>query len=173
MTIEFFVFKTLRFLTLIACLVFLFLKYFQLPGLVAVFFNRSNNSEGFLPKDQFFYLISFLLFVVNLLLPLLFILLKKLPDYSFKTINNTLNKKLSKADYLIISENWINFIISSLNTLVLLSILIIARLNATEYSDKVSDYDWFVKLIFSILIIVLIYPFFKIFAFNPKLGVDE
>lgn len=173
MTIEFFVFKTLRFLTLIVCLIFLFLKYFQLPDLVAVFFNKYNNSEGFLPKDQFFYLISFILFTVNLFIPILFILLKKLTNHFFDKLNSTFNKNLSKADYLNISENWINLIITSLNILVLLSILIIARLNATEYSDKVSDYSWFVKLIFSALIIMFAYPFLKLFAFTNKVEIDE
>lgn len=173
MTIEFFVFKTLRFLTLIVCLIFLFLKYFQLPDLVAVFFNKSNSSEGFLPKDQFFYLISFILFIVNLFVPILFILLKKLPDLFFDKINNTFKKNLSKNDYLSIAENWINLIITSLNILLLLSILIIARLNATEYSDKVSDYSWFVKLIFSALIIMFAYPFLKLFTFTNKVEIDE
>jgi uncharacterized membrane protein len=166
MSIEFFVYKTLRFLILIVAIIFLFLKYFAFPSMVAVFFNSKNLPEGYLPKSQFFYLITFVLLAINLLTPLLINLMKNFLKSSSKQIFNLFDKSINKEYIFQNFENWINLLIAALNTLIFLAILIIARLNATEYTDSVSNYAWFAKFIFALMLVIFIYPFSKIFFYK-------
>ena len=163
MSIEFFTLKSLRFLTLIGAIVVLFLKYYQWPDLVAVFYNNSSKAEGFLPKSQFFYLVSSLLLAINLILPILITLFKKLPDFHFSKVYYFFNKTFNKLTNQEIFENWINLSISSLNLLILLALFLISKLNSTEYNASIGNYGWFLKFTFALIIIMVVYPFFKIF----------
>lgn len=172
MAIEYFIFKTLRFLTLITSIIFLFLKYFSMPDLVAVFFGNSGGKNGYLPKDQFFYLIVFLLILINLLIPLLVTTFKKSPIKWMDSLNNFFSKNLKPANYFEIVTDWANLTITIFNLLILLSILIISRLNATEYISSVGEYSWFGILSFSLFLIMLGYPYIKIF-FAKNLDLDS
>ena len=171
MAIEYFIFKTLRFLTLITSIIFLFLKYFSMPDMVAVFFGKSGDMNGYLPKDQFFYLIVFLLVLINLLIPLLSSTFKKSPNNWIESINRFFNKNLKSNKYFEIVTDWANLSITFFNLLVLLSILIISRLNATDYISSVSDYSWFGVFTFSLFIIIGVSPFIKIY-FITTLAID-
>ncbi|MES2796323.1 MAG: hypothetical protein V4683_10170 [Bacteroidota bacterium] len=171
MTIEYFVFKTCRFLTLIAAIIFLFLKYFALPDMVAVFYNTKSQAAGFLPKDQFFYLIATLLIVVNIIIPVLIHLFKKFKIEKLSSLGDYFGKTFNLHFYQHNFENWINLIISFLNILILLSLLILGKLNSTEYNSSIGEFNWFSKLAFSCFLILLIYPFAKIFL--SKSSVSE
>lgn len=164
MTIEYFVFKTVRFLSLALVIIFLFLKYYSLPDMVAVFYNNQSKAEGFLPKDQFFYLIGGLLVGINLLTPILINIIKKLPVSFFESF---LGKNVQKSTVNEIFENWINLIISSINIILVLSVLILGRLNSTEYTSNIGDYGWLLKLCFSVIIILFAYPFLKLKFSKP------
>jgi hypothetical protein len=169
MSIEYFVFKTIRFLALITSILFLFLKYFALPSMVAVFFSNKNLPEGYLPKSQFFYLITFLLLIINLLTPLLINISKKIVKSTKQNYFEIFGKKIDKEFLSQNFENWINLIIAALNILVLLAILIISRLNSSEYTDGVNNYEWFSKLIIATILLIIIYPLIKIIFFKSVL----
>ncbi len=166
MAIEYFIFKTCRFLTLIGAIIFLFLKYFALPDMVAVFFGKKGEAAGYLPKDQFFYLLSFLLIIVNILTPLLVTVFKNNPEILISKFNSFFNKNISKNTYSIFFIDWTNLIVAAFNLLILLAILIISRLNATDYVSFLGDYSWFSVFIFSLFLIIFCYPFAKVFFFK-------
>lgn len=164
MTIEYFVFKTARYLTLISVIIMLFLKYYAMPDMVAVNFNKYNSVSGFLPKDQFFYLTTAILISINLFSPILIAIVKKLPYTFFEKFNGRMqNSKATKE----IIENWINLTMALVNILILLSILVLAKLNSTEYINNVSDFKWLAYFGIISLIAILIYPIFKWIFISP------
>jgi hypothetical protein len=165
MSIEFFILKTWRYLSLIAAVVFLFLKYYALPDMVAVYFSKQAISSGFLPKDQFFYLFATLLLVINIFPSLLIAPFKKLPP---STLPSFLKKYSGTAFLNETFENWINLIIGSVNSILIVSLLILSKINSTEYHTNINDYNWFSTISFIGFILLLVYPFVKIKLFAPK-----
>jgi hypothetical protein len=162
MTIEYFIFKSGRFFGLAFAILFLFFKYYSLPDMVAVFYNQQSKPEGFLPKDQFFYLISSLLLFINLLFPLLIIIFKK---YIFSNKNSKISIgtiEITANQVFEIFQNWINLIITCLNLIILLAVMILAKLNSTEYTTSINNFEWLQIIFFIFIIAAILYPFVKL-----------
>lgn len=162
MTIEYFVYKSGRYLTLALAVLFLFLKYYTLPDMVAVYYNNQSMPEGFLPKDQFFYLVSSLLLFINLLLPLLIIIFKKYILANKDSKISILGNEISSNQVFEIFQNWINLIITSLNLIIFLAVMIIAKLNSTEYTTSINNFEWLQYIFLIFIIIAILYPLLKL-----------
>ncbi len=161
MSIEYFVLKTWRFLSLGFAILFLFLKYYAMPDMVAVFFNNLSKPEGFLPKNQFYYLFTSLLLAINLLPAFLLFIGKNNLNPILIGLPISFSKKFDNNSFKIWFENCINLTISVLNTILIIAILILAKLNSSEYLVKIGDYNWFLYVLIFGLISIIVYPIFR------------
>ncbi len=134
MTIQHFIFKYGRYATFILFIVVLFLKYFSFPDFVAVNFNNTGEPSGFLPKSQLFYLLISLLILLNTIVPLITVVYKK-----FIKIQNQAQILISALNF----ENLINLAIFLCNIFLLTALFILAKINSTEYTTKVTNYLWY------------------------------
>lgn len=165
MSIEYFVLKSGRFLSLILLIIFLFLKYYQLPDPVAVYFDNNNAAAGNLPKSQFFYTLAAIIFGMYILAELILKICKKLFEaeknyiVGAKEIKGTLIRETS--------ENWINLISTCIHLAILVATMILAKLNSTEYAVTVANYSWFVIFLQLLLVLLLFYPFLKYLLAKP------
>jgi uncharacterized membrane protein len=160
MSIEYFVLKTGRYASLIFLVIFLFLKYYQLPDPVAVYFQADSKPAGFLPKSQFFYSICAIILIFFIVFQVLLSLLAK--HSKTTTGQYILGKSIGSPAFKNLTENWINLISTALHTLVMVAVLILAKLNSTEYPVTVANYTWFIPFILVCLAIIIAYPLLKI-----------
>lgn len=134
MTIQHFIFKYGRYATFILFIIVLFLKYFSFPDFVAVNFTNSGDPSGFLPKSQLFYLLISLLILLNTIVPLITKVYKK-----YIKIQSHKQIILSTHNF----ENIVNLAIFLTNIFLLIALFILAKINSSEYSAKVTYYVWF------------------------------
>jgi len=83
MSIDYFLSRVLRIFTLISLGVTLLFIYRGLPDPVAVHFGETGRGDGFLPKDEVFYLLAGVITVLNILVLLLIKTVEKVPALSF------------------------------------------------------------------------------------------
>jgi hypothetical protein len=156
MSVTYFIFKTLRYFTLLGAIIFLFLKYYQLPDPVIVYFNSDTSPGGFLPKSQFFYLYLSLLIIPNIILSICYEFIKGFFKKNFNL--KVPNQALTFAKYNSFFENWINLILLLLNFSLMAAIMILGKLNSTEYPVTIANYSWFPLFLALLVIVGIAYP---------------
>lgn len=134
MTIQHFIFKYGRYATFILFIIVLFLKYFSFPDFVAVNFDNKGEPSGFLPKSQLFYLLITLLILLNTIIPLVSNVYKK-----YLKIQNPNQILITALNF----ENLINLAIFLFNIYLITALFILAKINSSEYTTKITDYIWF------------------------------
>jgi hypothetical protein len=160
MSIEYFVLKSGRYLSLIALVVFLLLKYYQLPDPVAVYFEKNTAAAGFLPKSDVFYSIMGLILGLFALTEVLLSVLNKV--LANKNSLVVWGKTWHKEGFSTFCKNWINLISVTVHSLLILAVLILAKLNSTEYAVTVADYNWYQLTLLLGLFLLILYPVVKL-----------
>jgi uncharacterized membrane protein len=169
MSIEFFFSRTWRYLSILAFVVVLLFTYRGLPDPTAVHFGENGRGDGYLPKNQVFYLFAGIMFTFNILLVLLTNSVKKLPITVFQWVPN--KKWLIDFKQLQLAVlNWLNFLPAIVNTFLLLLLRALLTLN-DERSFK-TDFSYL--LIVGVVLILgwLFYLPIKLLYTSPTIVED-
>ena len=170
MSIEFFISRTWRYLSILAFILVLLFTYRGLPDTTAVHFGPSGRGDGFLPKNEVFYLFGTVMFVFNILSILLANSVKRVPVTAFAWIPNKIWLKEGEQLKAAI-VNWLNFLPAIVNTFLLLILRALLILN-DERTYK-TDYSYLLVLGIALIIAWLFYLPIKLLFTSPIIAVEE
>ena len=169
MSIEYFISRVGRYLSIFAFIIVLLFTYRGLPDAVGVHFGTDGRGDGFLPKNQVFYLFGAIMFSLNILIVLLVSNVKKLPITAFKSIPN--KDWLNDPQQLIgVIINWINFLPTIINVFLLLALRALLALNDERSFN--TDYTYLLVVGVVFLLIWLFYLPIRILYTKPKIVED-
>lgn len=165
MSIEYFISRVWRISSLIGLGITLLFIYRGLPDPAAVHFGETGRGDGFLPKDQIFYLIALVITVLNVLSLLLIKTVARIPTISFTRLlaifHSENGEDLQKS-----LINWLHFLPAIINTFLILVLRTLLLLNDSRtYSQDFSYIFWVGGLL---ILIWLVYLPFRLFSL-PKL----
>lgn len=169
MSIEYFISRVWRYLSIAAFVVVLLFTYRGLPDPTAVHFGTNGRGDGFLPKNEVFYLFGSIMFAFNILMVLLINNVKKLPVNAFQWIPNKkwlIDRKQLEAAVL----NWLNFLPAIANTFLLLILRALLALN----DDRSFNTDYTYLLIIGVVALMawILYLPIKLLYTNPDILED-
>jgi uncharacterized membrane protein len=164
MAIDHFVSRFWRVVSIIAFGITLLFTYRGLPDPTAVHFGETGRGDGFLPKEEVFYLMAGIITFLNVLVLLLIKNLEKVPSF--------LNIKLF-ASFEAVGEstvrasviNWAHFLAAALNTYLIVVLRALLLLNDERTFDQ--DFSYIIWLAYGLLLLWLIYLPAKLFL-SPK-----
>lgn len=166
MSIEYFISRVGRYLSIFAFIIVLLFTYRGLPDSVAVHFGADGRGDGFMPKNQIFYLFGGIMFGLNILIVLLVNNVQKLPLTAFDFVPN--KAWLKDRKQLIGSiTNWINFLPTIINVFLLLILRALLALNDERSFN--TDYTYLLILGVVFLVIWLFYLPIRLLYTSPKI----
>jgi len=169
MSIEYFISRVGRYLSIFAFIIVLLFTYRGLPDSVGVHFGSDGRGDGFLPKNQVFYVFGAIMVSLNILIVLLVSNVKKLPITAFNSIPN--KDWLKDPKQLIgVVINWINFLPTIINVFLLLALRALLALNDERSFN--TDYTYLLVLGVVFLLIWLFYLPIRILYTKPKIVED-
>ncbi|MFN4147638.1 MAG: hypothetical protein ACK4GN_17570 [Runella sp.] len=124
---------------------------------VGIHFDEQGKPDEFMHKSDIFYLLVGIILTNNVLIMALARQLLKLPGHllpiphqaEWAAQRDLLNEHL---------QNWFYALIAMINTLVALTVLVLATVNS-EFKYKIYDFTWlFYLVIFSLLVIIVALP---------------
>ncbi|MCU0467410.1 MAG: DUF1648 domain-containing protein [Arcicella sp.] len=166
MSIEFFISRVWRYASILAFVIVLLFTYRGLPDPTAVHFGPDGRGDGFLPKNQVFYLFGSIMFGLNILIVLLINTVKKLPKSAFNWIPN----KIWLEDYKQLQTaiiNWLNFLPAIINTFLLLILRALLALNDERSFN--TDYTYLLVIGAVLFLAWLFYLPIKLLYTKPKI----
>jgi len=169
MSIEYFISRVGRYLSIFAFIIVLLFTYRGLPDAVGIHFGVDGRGDGFLPKNQVFYIFGAIMFSLNILIVLLVSNVKKLPITAFKSIpqKDWLKEPTQLMGVVI---NWINFLPTIINVFLLLALRALLALNDERSFN--TDYSYLLVLGMVLLLIWLFYLPMRILYTKPKIVRD-
>lgn len=169
MSIEFFISRTWRYLSILAFVIILLFTYRGLPDPTAVHFGPNGRGDGFLPKNEVFYLFAAVMFTFNILSMLLANSVKRLPINAFQWIPN--KKWLQAGNQLNVAiVNWLNFLPAIVNSFLVLCLRALLTLN-DERSFQ-TDYTYLLVVGIVVIMIWLFYLPIKLLYTHPTVEED-
>ncbi len=170
MSIEFFISRTWRYLSILAFVLVLLFTYRGLPDPTAVHFGPNGRGDGFLPKNQVFNLFAGVMFVFNILSILLANSVKRIPVKALSWVPN--KKWLAAGDELKASiVNWLNFLPAIVNTFLLMILRALLILN-DERTFR-TDYTYLLVIGIAAMMAWLFYLPIKLLFTNPKIVEED
>ena len=166
MSIEYFISRVGRYLSIFAFILVLLFTYRGLPDDVAVHFGADGRGDGFMPKNQVFYLFGSIMFGLNILIVLLVNTVNKLPVTAFNWVPNKVWLK-DRKQLIGVIINWINFLPTIINVFLLLILRALLALNDERTFNTDYTYLLVVGLVF--LLIWLFYLPIRLLYTNPKI----
>jgi len=154
MSIDHFASRVWRILSIVAFGLSLLFIYRGLPDPTAVHFGETGRGDGFLPKEEVFYLTAGIVTTLNVLALLLIKAIDKIPTDKWATI---LPVFAEKGDLTIKSTfiNWLHFFPALINTYLILVIRALLMLNDERTNQ--TDYSYLPSLGIVFLLVWLIY----------------
>ena len=164
MSIDHFASRVWRILSMVAFGISLLFIYRGLPDPTAVHFGETGRGDGFLPKEEIFYLVAGIVTLLNVLSLLLIKAIDKIPT---NTWSQTLPVFAEKGNEAIksIFINWLHFFPAIINTYLILVMRALLMLNDERTINN--DYSYIPSLGIIFLLIWLIYLPIRLFA-SPK-----
>lgn len=164
MSIDHFASRVWRILSMVAFGISLLFIYRGLPDPTAVHFGETGRGDGFLPKEEIFYLVAGIVTLLNVLSLLLIKAIDKIPT---TTWSQTLPVFAEKGNEAIksIFINWLHFFPAIINTYLILVMRALLMLNDERTINN--DYSYIPSLGIVFLLIWLIYLPIRLFA-SPK-----
>ena len=166
MSIEYFISRVGRYLSIFAFILVLLFTYRGLPDDVAVHFGADGRGDGFMPKNQVFYLFGSIMFGLNILIVLLVNTINKLPVTAFNWVPNKVWLE-DRKQLIGVIINWINFLPTIINVFLLLILRALLALNDERTFNTDYTYLLVVGLVF--LLIWLFYLPIRLLYTNPKI----
>lgn len=154
MSIDKFISRVWRVLSMIAFGISLLFVYRGLPDPTAVHFGETGRGDGFLPKEEIFYLTAAIVTILNVLGLLLIRSIEKIPRSYF---GNFLNAFAEKGDLIIQQTcvHWIHFLLALINTYLILAFRVLLLLNDERTNQ--TDYSYLPKVGIALFLIWMIY----------------
>ncbi len=170
MSIEYFISRVGRYLSIFAFVLVLLFTYRGLPDPTAVHFGANGRGDGFLPKNQVFYLFGGIMFGLNILIVLLVNSVNKLPTTAFSWIPN--KEWLKDRNQLITAvANWLNFLPIFINVFLLLILRALLALNDERTFN--TDYTYLLVLGIVLILIWIFYLPIKILYTKPNVVEED
>lgn len=154
MSIDYFLSRVLRIFTLLSLGVTLLFIYRGLPDPVAVHFGETGRGDGFLPKDEVFYLLAGVITVLNILILLLIKTVEKIPATSLGSINQLFSDK-APENIKKISIDWLHFFLVAIHIYLILILRTLLLLNDERTRNQ--DFTYIPMVGVCILSLWLIY----------------
>jgi uncharacterized membrane protein len=169
MSIDHFVSRIWRILSMVAFGFTLLFVYRGLPDPAAVHFGETGRGDGFLPKEEIFYLTAGIVTILNVLALLLIKSVASVPENVWGKIFNIF---ASKGDATIKTTliNWLHYLPALINTFLILVFRVLLQLNDLRTYD--SDYTYVPKLGIILLFVWLIYLPIRLFL-SPTHSPEE
>ena len=164
MSIDHFASRVWRILSMVAFGVSLLFIYRGLPDPTAVHFGETGRGDGFLPKEEVFYLVAGIITLLNVLALLLIKAIDKIPLSKWGEILPVFAEKGNdtiKNTFI----NWLHFFPALINTYLILVMRALLMLN--DERTYQTDYSYIPSLGIVFLLIWLIYLPVRLFA-SPK-----
>jgi hypothetical protein len=164
MSIDHFASRVWRILSLVAFGISLLFIYRGLPDPTAVHFGETGRGDGFLPKEEVFYLVAGIITVLNVLALSLIKAIDKIPTEKWGAILPVFAEKGNetiKNTFI----NWLHFFPALINTYLILVMRVLLLLN--DERTYQSDYSYIPMLGIVFLLVWLIYLPVRLFA-SPK-----
>ncbi len=154
MSIDHFASRVWRILSIVAFGLSLLFIYRGLPDPTAVHFGETGRGDGFLPKEEVFYLTAGIVTTLNVLALLLIKAIDKIPTDKWAIILPVFAEKgnLTIKSTLI---NWLHFFPALINTYLILVIRALLMLNDERTNQ--TDYSYLPSLGIVFLLVWLIY----------------
>lgn len=154
MSIDKFISRVWRVLSMIAFGISLLFVYRGLPDPTAVHFGETGRGDGFLPKEEIFYLTAAIVTILNVLGLLLIRSVEKIPRSYF---GNFLNAFAQKGDLILQQTciHWIHFLLALINTYLILVFRVLLLLNDERTNQ--ADYSYLPKVGIALFLIWMIY----------------
>lgn len=169
MSIDHFISRVWRILSMVAFGITLLFVYRGLPDPAAVHFGETGRGDGFLPKEEIFYLTAGIVTALNVLALLLI--------KSFANVPEAVWGKLfyvfaAKGDQNIKNTliNWLHFLPALINTFLILVFRVLLLLNDQRTYD--ADYTYMPKLGIILILVWLIYLPIRLFL-TPNHNSEE
>ena len=164
MSIDHFASRVWRILSMVAFGISLLFIYRGLPDPTAVHFGETGRGDGFLPKEEVFYLVAGIITLLNVLALLLIKAIQKIPTEKWGQILPAFTEKGNetiKSTFV----NWLHFFPALINTYLILVMRALLMLN--DERTYQTDYNYIPSLGIVFLLIWLIYLPVRLFA-SPK-----
>jgi len=160
MSIDHFVSRVWRILSMVAFGITLLFVYRGLPDPAAVHFGETGRGDGFLPKEEIFYLTAGIVTVLNVLALLLIKSVSNVPEVVW---GNLFKVFASKGDQNIKNTliNWLHYLPALINTFLILVFRVLLLLNDQRTYD--ADYTYVPKLGIILLLLWLMYLPIRLF----------
>lgn len=169
MSIDYFVSRAWRIVSIVAFGITLLVVYRGLPDPAAVHFGETGRGDGFLPKEEIFYLSAGIVTILNVLALLLIKSVANVPETVW---GKFLNVFANKGDQTIKTTliNWLHFLPALINTYLILVFRVILLLNDQRTFD--ADYSYIPKLGILLTLLWLLYFPIRLF-FSPNHSPEE
>jgi uncharacterized membrane protein len=154
MSIDHFASRVWRILSIVAFGLSLLFIYRGLPDPTAVHFGETGRGDGFLPKEEVFYLTAGIVTILNVLALLLIKAIDKIPTEKWSTILPVFAEKGNqtiKSTFI----NWLHFFPALINTYLILVMRALLMLNDERTNQ--TDYSYLPSLGIVFLLVWLIY----------------
>jgi hypothetical protein len=147
----------------------LLIVYRGLPDPAAVHFGETGRGDGFLPKEEIFYLTAGIVTTLNVLALLLIKSVSNVPEAIWGKLLKAFS---SKGDLIIKSTiiNWLHFLPALINTFLILAFRVFLLLNDQRTFD--ADYTYLPKLGIILSLVWLIYLPVRLFL-SPNHSPEE
>ncbi len=154
MSIDHFVSRFWRVVSIIAFGITLLFTYRGLPDPTAVHFGETGRGDGFLPKEEVFYLMAGVVTFLNVIILLLIKNVEKIP--SFQSLSSFTFVKL-KGDELIRKAilNWLHFLPAALNTFLIFVLRALLLLN--DERTYAQDFSYLLWLAYGLITLWIAY----------------
>jgi len=154
MAIDHFVSRFWRVVSIIAFGITLLFIYRGLPDPTAVHFGETGRGDGFLPKEEVFYLMAGIVTVFNVLVLLLIKNLEKVPSFlklSIFSIFASKGEKIIRSTVL----NWAHFLPAAFNTYLIFVLRALLLMNDERTYDQ--DFSYILWLGYGLILAWLLY----------------
>ena len=161
MSIDHFASRVWRILSMIAFGISLLFIYRGLPDPTAVHFGETGRGDGFLPKEEVFYLVAGIITLLNVLALLLIKAIDKIPTVNWGHILPVFAEKGNetiKNTFI----NWLHFLPAIINTYLILVMRALLMLN--DERTYLNDYSYIPSLGVVFLLLWLIYLPIRLFS---------
>jgi hypothetical protein len=169
MSIDHFASRVWRILSMVAFGISLLFIYRGLPDPTAVHFGETGRGDGFLPKEEIFYLVAGISTALNVLALLLIKAISRIPTERWSQLLPVFAEKgneVIQSTFL----NWMHFFPALINTYLILVMRALLMLNDERTNQ--TDYSYIPSLGLVFLLIWLIYLPVRLFA-SPKFRMEE
>lgn len=154
MSIDYFLSRVLRIFTLLSLGITLLFIYRGLPDPVAVHFGETGRGDGFLPKDEIFYLLAIIITVLNMLILLLIKTVEKILAASFGYLNRLFSDK-APENIKKICIDWLHFFLVAIHIYLILILRTLLLLNDERTRNQ--DFSYIPMVGICILLMWFIY----------------